>query len=163
MDLEIKQNIKTEQNRKENLDYEESSVLFSCSHLLNKKDQLSKLELPFGCLFNPIGNNHELSCLRRSPLLCSRCKAVIHPYCFIDFHKSIWTCTFCGNSNSNKNTFDQSSDIEFFPELKKNEVEYLDPEAQSLGLKDYEQLSSEPTFLFLIDSNFSKQEFKVNK
>ena len=55
------------------------------------------ISLPIGCTYTPLKQiNGREEPLQYPPLECPRCRAVLNPYCNVDYTGMKWTCNFCG-------------------------------------------------------------------
>lgn len=60
---------------------------------------------PIGALYTPLKKLHQSCCpptaLPYDPIRCSSqtCRAVLNPYCQVDFRSKLWTCPFCLTRN----------------------------------------------------------------
>ena len=58
--------------------------------------------VPLGCMYTPLKERPDLPPIQYDPVLCSRppCRAVLNPFCPIDYNSKTWTCNFCYNRNA---------------------------------------------------------------
>jgi protein transport protein SEC23 len=77
-------------------------VRFSFNVWPSNKLEATRLVVPLGCLYNPIKERADLPPIQYDPVVCNRpaCKAVLNPYCQIDFRAKNWTCNFCAQRNN---------------------------------------------------------------
>ncbi|CAD5119700.1 DgyrCDS8291 [Dimorphilus gyrociliatus] len=64
--------------------------------------EATRMVVPLGCLYTPLKERQDLPPIQYDPVLCSRqqCKAVLNPYCLIDYRNKAWTCNFCMQRNA---------------------------------------------------------------
>ncbi len=72
-----------------------------------------------------------------------------------------WVCSFCKQSNINKEEYGDSSSTAIYPELVNTTVEYLDPTQQPFPLMG--SGAYDPVYIFLIDLNHSKKHLQVRQ
>lgn len=62
----------------------------------------TKLVVPLGCLFTPLKERLDLPVLNYEPVLCTRttCRAILNPFCSVDYRAKIWICNFCLQRNN---------------------------------------------------------------
>ncbi|CAM6090033.1 unnamed protein product [Calypogeia fissa] len=89
--------------------------------------EATRLVVPFGVMCTPLTELEGLQRLPYDPLLCKGCRAVLNPYCRVDYQAKIWVCPFCYQRNHFPQAYHQISDhnmpAELFPEC--SSVEYL--------------------------------------
>ena len=64
--------------------------------------EATKLLVPLACLFTPLKERLDLPPLTYDPVLCTRttCRAILNPFCHVDYQAKIWTCNFCSQRNN---------------------------------------------------------------
>ena len=64
--------------------------------------EATKLLVPLACLFTPLKERLDLPPLQYDPVLCTRttCRAILNPFCHVDYQAKIWTCNFCSQRNN---------------------------------------------------------------
>jgi hypothetical protein len=140
---------------------QQNEVLFSTYKAINRKELAQNCGLPHGLLFSPFRPLEPLPpCLRKPPVLCAKCRAVINRYCKVDLKTGVWNCVFCSHNNNNRAEYGDSEQSDaLYPELVKMSVEYLDPTLQqSFSLTN----RTESLVLILIDATASEKDLKVN-
>ena len=62
----------------------------------------SRLVVPLSCLFTPLKERFDLPPLNYEPILCTRatCRAILSPFCSVDYRAKIWICNFCYQRNN---------------------------------------------------------------
>jgi protein transport protein SEC23 len=64
--------------------------------------ETSRLVVPLGCLFTPLKERADLPIINYDPVQCTRhtCRAVLNPFCTVDYRAKIWLCNFCLQRNN---------------------------------------------------------------
>lgn len=79
----------------------------------------TRVVVPFGVMVNPIKHIPGMPLLPYDPVACKSCKAVLNPYCRVDFVGKIWICPFCHQRNQFPRNYadinEQSLPAELFP------------------------------------------------
>lgn len=62
----------------------------------------TRLVVPLSCLFTPLKERFDLPPLNYEPVLCTRttCRAILNPFCSVDYRAKIWICNFCYQRNN---------------------------------------------------------------
>lgn len=63
--------------------------------------EASRLVVPLACLYQPIKERPDLPPIQYDPVLCTRnnCRAILNPYCQVDYRAKLWVCNFCFQRN----------------------------------------------------------------
>ncbi|XP_013414578.1 protein transport protein Sec23A isoform X2 [Lingula anatina] len=63
--------------------------------------EATRMVVPLACLYTPIKERPDLPPINYEPILCTRpnCRAVLNPYCQVDYRAKLWACNFCFNRN----------------------------------------------------------------
>ncbi|XP_019627443.1 PREDICTED: protein transport protein Sec23A-like isoform X1 [Branchiostoma belcheri] len=63
--------------------------------------EATRMVVPLGCLFTPMKERPDLPPIQYDPVLCGRatCRAILNPYCQVDFRAKLWACNFCYQRN----------------------------------------------------------------
>ncbi|WAR20247.1 SC23A-like protein [Mya arenaria] len=85
--------------RKQNEDRD--GVRFSWNVWPSSRLEATRMVVPLGCLYTPIKERPDLPPIQYDPVLCTRptCRAVLNPYCQVDYRAKIWSCNFCFQRN----------------------------------------------------------------
>ncbi|RWS13257.1 transport Sec23A-like protein [Dinothrombium tinctorium] len=118
----------------------------------------AKIVLPLSSLFTPLKEStlRPLPQIRYEPVLCSRpsCKAVLNPYCQVDFRSRMWICAFCFNRNP-------------FPPQYAAISESCQPAELQFTTLDYTILrapiQTPPIFLYVVDTCLEDEELTALK
>lgn len=64
--------------------------------------EATRMVVPLGMLYTPLKERPDLPPIMYDPVLCTRpvCKAVLNPFCQVDYRSKVWTCNFCFQRNS---------------------------------------------------------------
>lgn len=93
--------------------------------------------------------------VKYEPVRCQGCRAVLNPYCSVDFMSKLWTCPFCLTRNKfSKHYADNITE--------KNQPAELIPAYSTL---EYElpNLAGPPVFVFVIDTSITREELDALK
>eukprot|EP00808_Paulinella_micropora_P015808 g19356.t1 len=128
-------------------------VRFSWNVFPNTRLEATRMAVPIGCMYTPLKPVQDLYRVQIQPLLCKSCKAVLNPYCKVDFMNKIWHCPFCLTRNHFPHSYAQISNTNLPPELmpRFTTLEY--------AVKVPEQ-PQYPTFLFVVDTCMIEEELK---
>jgi protein transport protein SEC23 len=105
---------------------------------------------PFGALYTPLKRLNPAcappTVLPYDPIRCTSCKAVLNPYCQVDFRSHLWVCPFCLTRNQfpphyAENISESSLPAELIPQFATCEYEL--PSVPDMG---------PPCFLFVVDT-----------
>ena len=57
--------------------------------------------VPVSCLYTPLKERRDLPLLMHEPVECSQptCRAILNPFCQVDFQAKFWACAFCARRN----------------------------------------------------------------
>lgn len=81
-------------------------IRFSWNVWPSSSTDASKLAVPISCMYTPLKNLKQNAMpfspvVNYEPIYCrSPCRAVLNPYCQIDFDSKYWTCPFCLQRNA---------------------------------------------------------------
>ena len=113
---------------------------------------------PFGALYTPLKRLNPAcvppTALPYDPVRCSSCRAVLNPYCQVDFRSFLWVCPFCMTRNPfpphyAENISETNLPAELIPQF--TTCEYELPSVPDMG---------PPCFLFVVDTCVHPEELK---
>ncbi|KAJ3676988.1 hypothetical protein LUZ60_002712 [Juncus effusus] len=106
--------------------------------------------IPPSVLYTPLNPSPQIPLLPYPPLRCRICRAILNPYCSLDFTSKIWVCPFCYQRNHFPGSYYSVSEEnlpgELFPDF--GTVEY-----ESQGEKGVN-----PVFMFVVDTCMIEEE-----
>jgi protein transport protein SEC23 len=122
-------------------------VRFSWNIWPSSRIEYKKIVVPIACMYTPLKGT-PMSVFY-SPLPCSKCSAIVNPYCQVDLNSQnnkIWTCKFCSQRNTFPPQYQGISEANLPAELLQEgtTIEYKPP--QNLGV-------TKPIFLFVVDTS----------
>lgn len=138
--------------------------------------EATRLVVPFGVMCTPLTELEGLQRLPYDPLLCKGCRAVLNPYCRVDYQAKIWVCPFCYQRNHFPQSYYEISDhnmpAELFPQC--SSVEYVlsqpvagvsNPGGNSYGQQGQGQPGGGggPGFLFVLDTCMEAEDLQALK
>jgi len=115
--------------------------------------EAAKVVLPLGCLYTPLkeSTTRPLPTIQYEPVVCQRqnCRAILNPYCQIDYRSKMWVCAFCFNRNKFPNNYSGITETHQPAELQYTTLDYTITRAP---------VSFPPIFLFAIDTCMDEEE-----
>ena len=111
--------------------------------------EATRIIAPIGALYTPLSPLPQGTppALPYDPVRCSSpsCKAILNPYCQVDFRSKLWVCPFCATRNHfpphyAENISEQNLPAELIPQF--TAVEYELPSIPNSG---------PPVFVFVVD------------
>ncbi|CAF0777901.1 unnamed protein product [Adineta ricciae] len=81
---------------------ERDGVRFTWNMWPSSRLEATRLVVPLGCLFTPLKERLDLPAINYEPVLCTRdsCRAILNPFCSVDYRAKIWICNFCLQRNN---------------------------------------------------------------
>jgi len=81
---------------------ERDGVRFTWNVWPSTRLEATRLVVPLGCQFTPLKERLDLPPLNYDPVLCTNkvCRAILNPFCHVDYRAKIWTCNFCLQRNN---------------------------------------------------------------
>lgn len=114
-----------------------------------EKTEYSRQSVPIACLYSP---RKDTRLLDYEPIFChsQNCRAVLNPYCGINFNTHDWTCVFCNKRNILPNHYKDINNENLVPEIVEanSTIEYL------MGRES----SFPPVFFIMLDIGFFDEE-----
>lgn len=115
--------------------------------------EAAKIVLPLGVMFTPLKESlaRPLPPVNYEPVPCARqsCRAILNPYCQVDFRSKMWVCSFCFNRNK-------------FPPSYNAITEQCQPAELQYTTLDYTltraPVSFPPVFLYVVDTCMDEEE-----
>eukprot|EP01004_Peranema_trichophorum_P008065 NODE_682_length_2465_cov_110.964560_g586_i0.p1 GENE.NODE_682_length_2465_cov_110.964560_g586_i0~~NODE_682_length_2465_cov_110.964560_g586_i0.p1 ORF type:complete len:754 (-),score=140.25 NODE_682_length_2465_cov_110.964560_g586_i0:145-2406(-) len=77
---------------------EKEGIRWNWTKYPSTKEAESSMVLPLGLLFSPL-KVQDVTVLPYQPQLCKSCRAVLNPYCRLDYASRLWVCPFCLTRN----------------------------------------------------------------
>lgn len=64
--------------------------------------EATRMVVPVGCMYTPLKEKPDLPPICYDPVVCSRnsCKAILNPFCQVDYRAKVWHCNFCFQRNA---------------------------------------------------------------
>ncbi|KAG6544642.1 hypothetical protein Mapa_013947 [Marchantia paleacea] len=145
--------------------------------------EATRLVVPFGVMCTPLHPLEGLHLLPYDPLLCKGCRAVLNPYCRVDYQAKIWVCPFCYQRNHFPASYHEISDRNMPAELfsQCSTVEYAVTQPSTTGLTSPPSIYNQspglggapgngvpgqaggPGFLFVLDTCMSAEDLQALK
>ncbi|XP_041469283.1 protein transport protein Sec23A-like [Lytechinus variegatus] len=82
-------------------------VRFSWNVWPSSRLEATRMVVPLSALFTPLKERLDLPSIQYDPVLCSRstCRAVLNPFCQVDYRAKLWNCNFCFQRNQFPNQY----------------------------------------------------------
>ncbi|KAJ8045054.1 Protein transport protein Sec23A [Holothuria leucospilota] len=63
--------------------------------------EATRMVVPLAGLYTPLKERPDLPPIQYDPVLCTRstCRAILNPFCQVDYRAKLWTCNFCFQRN----------------------------------------------------------------
>lgn len=137
-------------------------IRFSWNAWPNSRTEANKLVVPIGCIFTPlkespiikedgtVGGLRSHVILPYEPVVCkSPCRAILNPYCQVDYRAKLWICPICLQRNTFPPHYAGISENSVPMELQATSttIEYTLPKLSPIP----------PIFLFVIDTCFDME------
>ncbi|KAK3748819.1 hypothetical protein RRG08_065326 [Elysia crispata] len=76
-------------------------IRFSWNVWPSSRLEATRMVVPLGAVFTPLKERPDLPPIPYDPVLCTRttCRAILNPFCQIDYRAKMWTCNFCYQRN----------------------------------------------------------------
>ncbi|CAH2012889.1 unnamed protein product [Acanthoscelides obtectus] len=119
--------------------------------------EATRLVVPLAHLYQPIKDRPDLPPIQYDPVLCTRnnCRAILNPYCQVDYRAKLWVCNFCFQRNPFPPQYaaisEQHQPAELMPMY--STIEYTIMRAQCLP----------PIFLYVVDTCMDEEELGALK
>lgn len=114
--------------------------------------------VPFGCMYTPLKQLDPSRLpppLPYDPVRCRVCRAILNPYCRVDFTSRMWFCPICHNRNGLPPNYAEISETNLPAELI--------PEFTTVEYTLHLPPASPPVFLFVLDMCTVEEELQTAK
>ncbi|ELU11239.1 hypothetical protein CAPTEDRAFT_163091 [Capitella teleta] len=132
-------------------------VRFSWNVWPSSRLEATRMVVPLGCLYTPLKERADLPPIQYDPVLCTRpnCRAVLNPYCQVDYRAKMWSCNFCFQRNQFPPQYSQISEqhqpAELIPQF--STIEYTLTRASA----------NPPVFLIVLDTCMDEEDLQAVK
>lgn len=119
--------------------------------------EAAKLVVPLACLYTPLKQRPDLQPLHYEPVFCTKpaCRAVLNPYCIIDYRAKTWTCNFCFNRNGFPQQYAGISE--------QCQPAELIPQYSTLEYRLSRSPAHPPVFLIVVDTCMDEEDLQAVK
>ncbi|XP_071150822.1 protein transport protein Sec23B-like, partial [Mytilus edulis] len=130
---------------------------FSWNVWPSSRIEATRMVIPLGCLLTPIKERADLPPIQYDPVLCTRpaCRAILNPFCQVDYRAKIWACNFCFQRNPFPPQYaaisEQHQPAEIIPQF--STLEYTITRAQC----------HPPVFLIVLDTCMEEEDLQAVK
>jgi protein transport protein SEC23 len=114
------------------------------------------MAVPLGCLYTPNKKIPGLLTLPYEPIYCKSCRAILNPFCRIDFVSKTWTCPFCFTRNHLPQQYAQHMSETSLPGE-------LMPGMTTIEYKMPQRGLSPPVFFLVVDTAMIEDELEAIK
>ena len=122
-----------------------------------------------GCLYTPLKERVDLPPVFYEPIECGRptCRAILNPFCTVDFQSKLWVCSFCAQRNQFPIQYKDISEVnlpaELIPQFSTIEYTLQVCLLLSLMLTRQRQATVPPVFLFVMDLCIDDEDLQALK
>jgi protein transport protein SEC23 len=152
---------------------ERDGVRFTWNVWPSTRLEATRLVVPLGCLFTPLKERSDLPPLNYDPVLCTRitCRAILNPFCSVDYRAKIWTCNFCLQRNNFPPQYagisEQLQPAELSPQYTTIEYTLLVQNKLFISLEKFLSFQRAPAqpavFLFVVDTCMDEDDMTALK
>ncbi|KAL0083645.1 protein transporter SEC23 [Phycomyces blakesleeanus] len=137
---------------------EQDGIRFSWNAWPSSRIEATKAVVPIACLYTPLKEREDFveTPIWYEPVTCKApCRAVLNPYCQIDFRSKVWVCPFCLQRNPFPHHYKDLSNTNLPAELlpKYTTIEY--------NLNRVAQVP--PIFFFVVDTCLEQEDLDALK
>lgn len=121
----------------------------------NSRIESTRMVVPISALYSPLKERPGVRAFPYEPTPCKSCRAILNPFCQVDFRGRIWSCPFCLSRNSLPPHY-----AEISPERLPAEL------LQGFTTMEYilnRPLAPPPVFLFVVDTCLEEDDLKALK
>ncbi|EUB61253.1 Protein transport protein Sec23A [Echinococcus granulosus] len=117
--------------------------------------EAAQLVVPISCLYTPMKERENLPPLMYDPVVCTRCRGILNPFCQVDIRSKCWNCCLCSSRNTFPSQYagmtEQNLPAELMPQF--TTIEYTITKAPA----------PPPVFLVVMDTCLEEAEFNALK
>jgi len=137
---------------------ESDGIRYSWNVWPNSRLEATRIAAPLGCLYAPTRKNNERTLkLPYEPVVCKDpCRAILNPFCRVDFVGKIWTCPFCQSRNHFPQHYAQSITETSLPGE-------MIPGYTTVEYTRQRNNQNKPVFLFVVDTATIEEELDALK
>ena len=76
-------------------------IRFSWNVWPSSRLEATRIVVPLSALYTPLKERTDLPPIQYDPVMCTRpnCRAVLNPFCQVDYRAKLWSCNFCFQRN----------------------------------------------------------------
>lgn len=136
---------------------DQDGIRFTWNVWPSSRLEATRLVVPIGALYQPLKERPDLPAIQYEPVFCSRntCRAILNPYCQVDYRAKLWVCIFCYQRNAFPPQYaaisEQHQPAELIPAF--STIEYTILRSQCLP----------PIFLLVVDTCLDDEELVALK
>lgn len=113
--------------------------------------------IPVGCVYTPLKERPDLPPVCYEPMECCRptCRAILNPFCTVDFQAKLWVCCFCAQRNQFPVQYKDISEANLPAELI--------PQFSTIEYTLQRQATVPPVFLYVVDLCIDDEDLQALK
>nr|CUU98170.1 hypothetical transcript [Hymenolepis microstoma] len=112
-----------------------------------------QLVVPISCLYTPMKERENLPPITYDPVVCTRCRCILNPFCQIDIRSKSWSCCLCSSRNTFPPQYDGMSEQNLPAELM--------PQFTTIEYTITKAPAPPPVFLVVMDTCLEEAEFNA--
>uniref|UniRef100_A0A2C9JPM8 Protein transport protein SEC23 n=1 Tax=Biomphalaria glabrata TaxID=6526 RepID=A0A2C9JPM8_BIOGL len=127
-------------------------IRFSWNVWPSSRLEATRMVVPLGAIFTPLKERADLPPIQYDPVLCTRttCRAILNPFCQIDYRAKMWTCNFCYQRNPFPPQYTAISE--------QHQPAEIIPQFSTLEYTITRATCHPPIFLLVVDTCFPEDE-----
>jgi protein transport protein SEC23 len=132
-----------------------NGLRLSWNTLPNSRIEATRLVVPIGAIYTPLKERPGVQAFPYEPTGCRSCRAILNPFCQLDFRGRLWNCAFCLARNPLPPHYADISPAQLPAEL-----------LQDFTTMEYilnRPLAPPPVFLFVVDTCLEESDLKALK
>ncbi|XP_072031205.1 protein transport protein Sec23A-like isoform X8 [Amphiura filiformis] len=136
---------------------ERDGVRFSWNVWPSSRLEATRMVVPLAALYTPIKERPDLPPIQYDPVMCTRstCRAILNPFCQVDYRAKLWTCNFCFQRNQFPRQYqgisEQHQPAELIPQF--STIEYTLTRGHT----------APPIYLLVIDTCMDEEDLQALK
>ena len=117
--------------------------------------EATRLVVPISAIYTPCKVRPGYRAFPYEPITCKTCKAILNPFCPMDFQLKVWNCAFCTSRNNLPPHYGNINPNQLPAEL------LMDYTTMEYILN--KPLAPPPVFLFVVDTCLAEDDLKALK
>lgn len=130
-------------------------IRFAWNVLPNSRAEATRMVVPVSVLFTPLKERPDLPPVKYDPVPCSKCQAILNPFCSVDVTAKFWICCICGQRNQFPQQYKDIS--------AQNQPAELIPTFSTIEYTLRRKATVPPVFLFVMDLCMDDEDLQALK